>query len=323
MQKKQILAHGDFDGIVSAALISLWTGIDFVFFTGPESLRRNRIGEQDIVCDLPHPAVEVRAWFDHHPGNIQEATEMGWSVGEGAAYEARSAARVVFEHLKDTVPFPEFIADTVTAADRVDTMDYETIDDWLADTPENIINSTIFLSGEDLQQARRFMWRLIEMIKESPLEAIADDPSVLERHHRSQEHARRAGDTIAKVGKLIAGRQICLLDFSEMKVAPRYSKNLAYTVFPEAAAVLQILPVIQAGRKTNDLRLSLSLNPFLGNKKSPHDVAAIMEKLEIGGGHTAAAGGKITASTKVDRLRIKDEVLRDVERLWSKQAADE
>jgi oligoribonuclease NrnB/cAMP/cGMP phosphodiesterase (DHH superfamily) len=320
MQKVQILSHGDFDGIVSAALVGLWTGIDFVFFTGPENLRRNRIGEKDIVCDLPHPAVECRAWFDHHPGNIEEAEEMGWSAGEGAAVEAPSAARVIFDHLRETVTFPDFMADTVEATDRVDTMDYETIEDWLAPTPENVINATIFLSGEDMQQARRYMWRLIEMIQQHPLDEIAEMPAVNERYQRSQEHARRASETIEKVGELIAEDHIVLLDFSEMKVAPRFSKNLAYTVFPEATAVLQILPVMQGGRKTNDLRLSLSLNPFLGGPMDGHNVAEIMEKLELGGGHAAAAGGKITAESRDARLRIKADTVAKIAEMFGKQS---
>jgi len=321
MQRVQILAHGDFDGIVSAALVGLWTGIDFVFFTGPESLRRNTIGVQDIVCDLPHPGVECRAWFDHHQSNIEEAEEMGWSVGEGAAYEAPSAARVIFDHLKDRVAFPSFMADTIVATDRVDTMDYATIDDWLAETAENILNSTIFLSGEDMQQARRYMWRLITMIQEKPLYEVADNPEVIERYQRSQEHARRASETIERVGQLVAGGEICLLDFSEMKVAPRFSKNLAYIVHPEATAVLQIASVVQGGRKTNDLRLSLSLNPFLQQPTTKHNVAEIMEKLELGGGHPAAAGGKLAASSKDERLKLKAQVITDIERLWGEQAA--
>ena len=174
MSQIQIVTHGDFDGIVSAALVGIWTQLRFVFFTGPENVRRTQIGPKDIVCDLPHPAREVRAWFDHHAGNIEEAKVMGWSVGEGAAIEAPSAARVIFDHLKDTTVFPDFIEQTVVATDRVDTMDYPTIEAWLADDPENVINSTIFLPGEEIRQARRYLQRMVHMIQNRPLADIAD-----------------------------------------------------------------------------------------------------------------------------------------------------
>ena len=246
---------------------------------------------------------------------------MGWSVGEGAAYEAPSAARVIFDHLKATVNFPPFMAQTIEAADRVDSMAYATIDEWLAETPENIVNNTIFLPGEELREARRYLWRLVTILQEHSLEEVVDFPEVLERHQRTQEHAQRAADTIGKVGRLVAGGEICVVDFSEMKVTPRFSKNLAYTVFPDAHAVLSIAPVVMGGRRTNDLRLSLSLNPFLGGRNSFHDCAAILDQLQLGGGHPAAAGGKITSASKDDRLREKARVVDDIARLWSKQTA--
>jgi oligoribonuclease NrnB/cAMP/cGMP phosphodiesterase (DHH superfamily) len=318
MPGPQIVTHGDFDGIVSAALVGLWTRQEFVFFTGPESLRGNPLGAKDIVCDLPHPAREVRAWFDHHQGNIDEAKQMGWSAGEGAAYEAPSAARVIFEHLKGQVNFPEHVSATVDATDRVDSMAYATIDEWLAETPENVINGTIFLPGEDIKDARKYLWRLVSMVRRHPLGEIVEFAEVIERHRRAAEHAKRAAETIARVGEAIAGGEICVLDFSEMKVTPRFSKNLAYTVFPRARAVLSLAPVVQGGRKTNDLRLSLSLNPFVSGQEA-HNCAAILDQLEIGGGHVAAAGGKITASSKDERLRAKAKVLEVIARLWGKQ----
>ena len=120
MDGPQIIAHGDFDGIVSAALAGLWSGIALFFYTGPESVRRIEMTARDIVCDLPHPMRDIRAWFDHHASNIEEARATGWSAGEGAAHEAPSAARVIFEHLKDRVEFPEFAAATVVATDHLD-----------------------------------------------------------------------------------------------------------------------------------------------------------------------------------------------------------
>lgn len=319
MEREQIVTHGDFDGIVSAALVGLWTGIESVFFTGPESIRRANIGPVDIVCDLPHPAVTVRAWFDHHPGNIEEAQQMGWSVGEGAAVAAPSAARVIYEHLKMTVPFPEFLAETVDATDIVDTMGYDSIEQWLEPTPYNVINETIFLPGESLSQARRYLYELVVKSQKYPLEELVGDPQVQMRYRQSQDHAKRATETIKRAGKMIADEKICLLDFSEMKVAPRFSKNLAYTVFPKSEAVLSVLPVMERGRKSNNLKVSLSLNPFLKSAEQAHDCAALFDQLDIGGGHPGAAGGKLNAHSKADRLKLKAKLFEDLDRLWSEQ----
>ena len=253
-----------------------------------------------------------------YASNIEEARATGWSAGEGAAHEAPSAARVIFEHLKDRVEFPEFAAATVVATDRQDTMDFATIEEWLAETPENIINNTIFLPGEEMKQASRYLHRLTTMIQHQPLAAVAEYDEVKDRHRRAKEHARQATETIKRIGRMVADGRICLLDFSEMKVAPRFSRNLAYAVFPQADAVLGVNGVVQAGRHTNDLRVSLSLNPFR-RETAAHDCAAILDELELGGGHPAAAGGKISAASKEERLRLRDKMLADVAALWRAQ----
>jgi len=316
MSQTQIVTHGDFDGIVSAALVGIWSRLRFVFFTGPENVRRTQIGPKAIVCALPHPAREVRAWFDHHAGNIEEAKAMGWSAGEGAAFEAPSAARVIYEHLKATAAFPDFIEQTVRATDRVDSMDYPNIEAWLAEDPENVINATIFLPGEDITKARRYLQRLVHMIQNRPLSDVAEHGEVRDRYKLQQEHGQRALETIERVGRLVAQDEICVIDFSEMKVTPRFSKNLAYQVFPGVYAVIMITPVVQGGRRTNDLRLSFSLNPFIDQTLADHSCAAIFDALELGGGHAAAAGGKIHAESKDDRQRLRDRMIDDVARLW-------
>jgi len=318
MQGPQIIAHGDFDGVVSAALAGLWSGIEQFFYTGPESVRRIEMDPRDIVCDLPHPMRAIRAWFDHHASNIEEASATGWSAGEGVAREAPSAARVIFEYLKDRANFPDFLAATVDATDLVDTMNYATIEEWLAETPENIINNTIYLPGEEMRQASRYLRRLTTMIQHRPLVEVAQYDEVRDRHRRAKEHARQAAEMIRRIGRLFADDRICLLDFSEMKVAPRFSRNLAYTVFPAAQAVLSINSVMQEGRRTNDLRVSMSLNPFR-RESAAHDCAAILDRLGLGGGHPGAAGGKISAGSKDERLRLRDKLIADVTALWREQ----
>ena len=320
MDEPTLYTHGDFDGVVSAALASLWSGVEDFFFSGPGAIRRNSIGERDIVCDLPHPAREVRAWFDHHKQNIEEAKQMGWSVGQGAAFEAPSAARVIFEHLKDEVHFPHFLEQTVQAADRVDSMDYASLEQWLADEPDNRINESIFLPGEDLTQARGYLVGLVLRLRDYPIGEVARFPEVEDRYRRSREHAQRAQEIIQKTGRMIPEAQICVIDFSEMKVAPSFSKNLAYLVFPEASAVLSIVGVLDKGRKTNDLRMSLSLNPFLGRDLSRHDCAEIFDTMQIGGGHRSAAGARLTAFSKAERLRAKQLALEEIVSRWNRQA---
>ena len=319
MASPQIFTHTDFDGVVSAALASLGFSIDSFYFTSPNRIRANEVGEADVVCDLPHPARRLRAWFDHHAQNIEQARQMGWSVGDGAVREAPSAARVVFDHLKTRIHLPAFLADTVVAADRVDSMDYDSIEAWLAEDPENVINASIFLPGESLGRASRFLTDLVKKVRDYRLSEVAGDSEVLDRYRRTQELSARARETLERVGKTAAGGEICILDFSEMKVAPGFSKNLAYVAFPDVRAVLSIFSVMHQQRKTNDLKLSLSINPFFNQDDRRHNCAQIFQEMELGGGHPDAAGATISAFSKSERQQVKKIAVDRIVALWSSQ----
>ena len=73
---ERIITHGDFDGIVCAALCSLLEDCSRFVFAGPNTITRSEIsiGSSDIVCDLPYP-LECGLWFDHHSGN-REAVKL-------------------------------------------------------------------------------------------------------------------------------------------------------------------------------------------------------------------------------------------------------
>ncbi|MCZ7586790.1 MAG: hypothetical protein M5R36_27550 [Deltaproteobacteria bacterium] len=307
-----IVAHGDFDGMVSAAIVSIWCGIDRFAYAGPESVRRLDLDAEDIVCDLPHPMRPVRAWFDHHQMNIEEAKNLGLALGEGAAWDAPSAARVAYDHLKDKASYPDFMEETVAAGDRVDSMDYASVEEWRAESPENTLNRTIFLPGEGLRDARPFLIRLTRAFREMPLTKICEMPEVIERYHRYVMHADKAHEMIARLGQSMVGGRVLLLDFSEMKVPPAFSRNETYVVYPDVEFVLSVNPIFENHRKTNDLRISMSKNPFIRHEGGL-DLAALFERLGVGGGHPSAVGGRITSESKEARQRALREVLAEIE----------
>ena len=64
---EKIITHGDFDGVVSAAICSYALRVDKVMFAGPSTITKSliSISDRDIVCDLPYP-LECGLWFDHN-----------------------------------------------------------------------------------------------------------------------------------------------------------------------------------------------------------------------------------------------------------------
>ncbi|MBZ0270452.1 hypothetical protein K8I61_00335 [bacterium] len=304
-----IATHNDFDGLVSAALVSIWSGLDAYFFTSPTQVRNAPLDPTDIVCDLPHPMREVRAWFDHHPGNLDEAKKLGLSIGEGAAFEAPSAARVAFDHLRDKAAFPPFMENTVIDADKIDSMDYASIDEWLADSPANLVNRAIYLPTEDFKTARAFMIWLTRRFRDTSVAAIAAMPEITSRLAEYESSKKSFAEIVRKLGR-VRGK-LLVLDFSDMRSAPRFSRNLAYAVHPEVDALVTVTAQYQQNRKTNDLRVSAALNPFK-RQESPPDLASFMEDRGLGGGHPAAAGGIIRSASKDERIKKLDAFLSEL-----------
>ena len=91
-----------------------------------------------------------------------------------------------------------------------------------------------------------------------------------------------------------------LLDCSELSYVPKFNKNLALVVNPDAEYTLLVASDFNYGRKTNNLKISLSKN-FL--KKSDKKLGEFLEEMSIGGGHDSAAGGLIRANSKKERLK--------------------
>ena len=317
-----IYSHGDFDGIVSAALVGSCLDARRTFFTSPKSIASQPVTEEDVVCDLPYPHRRIRLWFDHHEANIETVQNMGLADEiAGRFVPAPSAAQVVYDFFRAEHPFPEFIEDTVRHTNIIDSMDYAAVEDWLEPTPAHRINRALYQPNERFNEARRFMMLLVRTVARYPLEAIADSDEVEERYQVARKYEEESLEILRRVAKPLGpSGEILLLDLSEDRFAPRFSKNMAYTIHPEARAILQLSPGFRGRERVTEIRVSFSLNPF-GGVAPGKNVAAILGELEVGSGHASAAGGNLAATSKEQLLSRKQEMLRRIADLWAAQTS--
>ncbi len=113
------------------------------------------------------------------------------------------------------------------------------------------------------------------------------------------------------------GREIVILDLTPHRRRPHLIKNLAFLVYPEALAVLEIYNLLDHGVKSNHLGFSMSLS-ILGNRRSPPiNVGEIMRNLNLGDGHPGAAAGTVHCASKQEMLKKKKDLLGQIYRLWS------
>jgi hypothetical protein len=324
MDYDRIVTHGDFDGVVSAAIASFALGCERFVFTGPGAITRAQIsvGPRDVVCDLPYP-LECGLWFDHHAGNrealalrgIDPATIPGRLDGT-----KRSAARVVFEYFTERgTALPERFAATVEEADTIDSFDYRTIEEWRRETPGRLVDMGLKAWAPTPRAHTKLLERLVLLVRDATLAEVAADPEVAERIARYRTEETRMIELISKSISFLPqdeARELIVLDFTSFTRPPRVLKNLAYLIEPGALAALTVSPIFRGDRKTTDLSLSMSLSMNMTGREHGKDVGEIMRSLDIGDGHAGAAAGTIHAESKDEMLRRKKKTLADIWKLW-------
>jgi hypothetical protein len=324
----RIVTHNDFDGIVSAALVSAALDVERVIFTGPNSIARAEIstGLRDIVCDLPYP-LDCGMWFDHHSGNLDALKLRGIDPEgiPGRFAEQPSCARVVLEYfVEGGFEFPAHIAETVDETDMIDSFDYHSVAEWREETSGKLIDMSIKSDFRDFREQTRFLRRLAEMVGEMPLQDIAADEEVsarIENYRAGEEKMIRLIEDSVSFLEEDTGRELVVMDFTHHKRRPRVIRNLAYMLYPEALGAMTINSLFRRGTKTNDLSITISLSMNMTGRDHGKDMGEIMRSLDIGDGHTGAAAGTINCGSKDQMLREKKRALEEIWTMWKEMPA--
>ncbi|UCE04650.1 MAG: hypothetical protein JSW07_13610 [bacterium] len=322
---QSIITHNDFDGVVSAALCSYVFKIDRIYFAGPSNIARAdlTITENDIVCDLPYP-LECGLWFDHHEGNLQELQYRNIDLHsiEGKFDLQPSCARVIFNYFQNDHSFPAYFALLVDDTDKIDSFDYQSIEDWRAETPAKIVDATIRSRTGDARDKRKYLKKLVLWLRDQPAEEVAKSPEVAERYNNYIQEEKEMLKIIEQNSFFLpqdSKKEMIILDFTKFNRPGYVIKNLAYLLYPEALAVLEVKNLFTRGIKSNDLSFSLSLSLNLNHKEHAKEVGEIMRELNIGDGHKGAAAGKVGCTTKDEMLKQKQYVLDQIFDLWQEQ----
>lgn len=320
---ERIVTHGDFDGLVSAAICSHVEGCDRIIFTGPNSIARAEISidSRDIVCDLPYP-LEAGMWFDHHSGNLDALKLRGIDPAgiPGRFDEKPSCARVVFDYFSELEKtLPGYFGDTVREADMIDSFDYRSIEEWRRETPGKLVDMSLKVYFPSPREKTKYYLHAVSLLRENPLPEVLKDEAVMRNLERYRVEEERMILFIERSISFLPEdeeREIIVLDFTHHKRRPRAVRNLAFLKHPEALAVLALNPLFRGGIKTNDFSVSLSLSMNLTGKEHGKDAGEIMRTLDIGDGHSGAAAGLVRSETKEEMKRNKKRMLLKIWRLW-------
>ncbi len=322
MQK--ILAHTDFDGVVSASLLSIATQIDFIRFVSTAKIWYENLDEKDIVCDLPCPW-NCHLWFDHHESNLNEMKARGIDVGKipGKFEIADSCANIIYNYFNKKIEFPEYFKELVDETDKIDSMNYESIQDWQKETPIKILSDTTrFVNNEDYKSFVNYLIMIAKKLKNQSPEEIINIPLVKERYGQIKIEEKESLETIKKYYYFHPDdlrKEVIIIDLSEIKKPPRIDKNLAYLIEPNALCVFQINSIFKNDVKSNNLKFSAGINFTNKEIKKIKNLSAIFEELEIGGGHKNAAGAVMEFESKDEKLSEKDRTIKKFIKIWLEQ----
>ncbi len=322
---ESIITHNDFDGVASAALCSFVYKIDRIQFAGPSAITKSQlsISKNDIVCDLPYP-LECGLWFDHHEGNRDELSYRNIDLHSipGRFDVQPSCAHVVYDHFKSEIQFPDYYGELVKEADVIDSFDYRDVDDWRKLTPGKIIDYAIKSDYESIGEQYGFLRRLVMTMRDKPILELSTSQEIQKRFELYQRNEEEMLDVIRKNSEFLRSdpnKEIVLIDLRQYNQPLRLQKNLAFLLYPEAKAVLEIKALFRNRFKTNDIGLSMSLSVIMNNMEHSKDVGEVMRELNIGDGHAGAAAGTLYHASKDEMIRGVNRVLDEIVAIWSSQ----
>ncbi|MDP7081082.1 MAG: DHHA1 domain-containing protein [Candidatus Undinarchaeales archaeon] len=275
----RIVAHTDFDGLASAALVSMATSIDDVVFTRPDTV--DEVAEEgDIVVDLPYTP-KASVWLDHHASQTGRV--------QGITYEgeldptAPCAAVVVARYYELAGPRVDRILELARATDQ-----------FRMELPD-VRRLTFAL---EYRQDSRFLLHILRLVRDEGMDAVFTDATFLKRLRRFTEEREAPTLKLLENGDCVTvcdGR-IALVDVPDRK---RYSSKVAELALYEQGIDLVITVTTHTDGRG---RLSFGTNP---DRDVPFDCSRVASALG-GGGHPYAAGASFDPELRegtVERLK--------------------
>jgi hypothetical protein len=289
--------------------------------------RAVEIRKGDIIANLPYnPSCTL--WFDHHITNSGEwlshvgvAEDRGSRIedggeearssifdrqssiifGKGGFRLAPSAARVVYEYytseawIESSRSNPDAMkALELFRSPRFQFLLHETdrVDAGQL-TPEDVLNPRgyvlISMTIDGKYEADGPYWRrLIEMLRDLPLEEVMADPEVKRRCQGILDAQEKLKAILLKRTTLKGN--VIYVDLRGIKDVPDGNRFLLYTLFPAGNISMKIA---EDPQRENTIAISVGYNIF--NPTSKVNVGALLER-HGGGGHKVVGSCRVPAA---------------------------
>ena len=281
----RLLTRSDMDGLVCAVLLKEMGMLGDIVFHHPKDVQDGKVavGPRDILTNLPYVA-GCALCFDHH---ASEALRNSGKPTPGYILqpEAKSAARVVYDHYGGRARFANISDAMMDAVDKADSAGFSR-DDVLAPQGWELL-SFLMDARTGLGRFREFrvsnyqlMMMLIDCCRDMPIADILALPDVKERVDLffAQHALFRA--QIARVASV--HDKLVVLDLRNEPTIFAGNRFVVYAMFPQCDISMHVM----WGREKMNTVYTVGKSIF--DRGNPVEVGDLM--LSHGGGGHAAAG---------------------------------
>ena len=312
MEIERIVADGDLDGLLSAAILRrVWNGVP-VRFSHPAELRRGDVDDwmtrKTAVLDLPfHP--ECGLHIDHHLTNKPTPTqlEVAAEVGCEIVWEsALSAARVCYNTFQETTD----LSDIEAWMEMVDKLDGGKIsrEEFLSNHPIVWIGRTIDATDDSYCQS--LLQHLVEGARPDELVNLH---FVAEKIEDAKEEFRRLQSMVDQCTEIVDRMAIVRLDEKGIRTNG-YLVTAHVGERCDACMIIHGYEDVDTDEKW-PLSASFYSNSFLHEEGGLFDLTRMATAFDVdGGGHANACGCRIQPLSDGGLLEERKVVAIDVGR---------
>ncbi len=280
----RLLTRSDMDGLVCAVLLKELGILGEIEFHHPKDVQDGKVAvtERDILTNLPYvPGCGL--CFDHHASEATRNRDID-TPGYVLQPDAKSAARVVYDHFGGKARFPNVSDEMMEAVDKADSAGFS-MDDVLDPKGWELL-SFLMDARTGLGRFRDFrvsnyelMMMLIDCCRDLSIDEILALPDVAERVElfRSQHDLFR--DQIRRVAEVHGN--LVVLDLRGEETIYAGNRFVVYAMFPECDISMHVM----WGRERQNTVYTVGKSIF--DRGNPVDIGEMMLGYS-GGGHPAA-----------------------------------
>ncbi len=241
--KCRLVTRSDFDGLVCAVLLKHLNMIDNILFVHPKDMQDGKVEvtDRDITTNLPY--VEgVHLAFDHHLSEtIRNVNKKNNHIIDP---NAKSAARVVYDHFGGAKTFPARWNTMMEEVDKADAAQFSV--EEILEPKGWVLLNYLMDPRTGLGRFRNFrisnynlMMDLIDYCKDHDIDDIMKMPDVVERVELYHDQTERFKEQVKRCSSV--HKNLVILNLKGEDVIYAGNRFMIYALFPQCNISMHVL----------------------------------------------------------------------------------